>query len=289
MQVSQLSKGSFGSRIRAAELPGLIAYHNQWDCAAQIQGASPAGWLMIGGIVNPDDAVVNWCGQPRDRHRFAATGDNQEIQFSVESRANNIVLLIAPDTLESTVGAEAVEQLSSTKHLDFGPPGSRLIDTVMDVLARCERKPQLLDRPAIVASTKSRLLRAVEACFTELGPVLPDQSMSRRGEVVYRAIQHVEESQVATSAWEMAQAAGVSQKTLEVAFREVMDMTPGKYLVIRRLNAARRALVSADRAKASVTDVALEYGFTHLGRFAKNYRQLFGEAPSKTLGLLEAG
>ncbi len=39
--------------------------------------------------------------------------------------------------------------------------------------------------------------------------------------------------------------------------------------------------VSAGEAR-SVTDVALECGFSHLGRFSTRYRALFGESPSET-------
>jgi transcriptional regulator GlxA family with amidase domain len=34
-----------------------------------------------------------------------------------------------------------------------------------------------------------------------------------------------------------------------------------------------------------VTDVAMQLGFGHLGRFAGHYRELYGEAPSATLRL----
>jgi AraC family transcriptional regulator, ethanolamine operon transcriptional activator len=49
-----------------------------------------------------------------------------------------------------------------------------------------------------------------------------------------------------------------------------------------RLTAARRALQDPS-ATTSVTDVALQRGFFHLGRFAHDYRELFGESPSETL------
>lgn len=265
------------------ELPGLIAYHNQWDCPAQIHGVSPAGWLMIGGIVDPDVAAVTWCGQRKDRNHYAAAGDNQEIEFNVENQASNVVLLIEPETLESTVGEKAANRLRSTKHLDFGLPGSRLIDTVLAVLARCEENPHMLDRHAIVSRTKSELLRSVEDCFRELNLSVDDQSNHERGEMVHRAVLHVHQSGVATSAWGMAQAVGVSQKTLELAFREVMDTTPGRYLMLTRLNGAHHALAYADRANTKVIDIALGFGFTHMGRFAKAYKGLFGELPSQTL------
>ena len=49
------------------------------------------------------------------------------------------------------------------------------------------------------------------------------------------------------------------------------------------LEAARRELMSAERDQTTVTVVALQYGFYHLGRFAGTYRETFGELPSETL------
>jgi transcriptional regulator GlxA family with amidase domain len=82
----------------------------------------------------------------------------------------------------------------------------------------------------------------------------------------------------------MAQAAGVSQKTLELAFRQALGMTPGKYLMLTRLNGAHHELADAIRGQHTVTEVALRWGFSHIGRFSGAYRQLFGELPSQTLG-----
>lgn len=53
------------------------------------------------------------------------------------------------------------------------------------------------------------------------------------------------------------------------------------FVVERRLVAARRLLESAG-ADGTVTDVAMCLGF-HFGRFAGQYRDVFGEAPSQTL------
>jgi AraC-like DNA-binding protein len=58
---------------------------------------------------------------------------------------------------------------------------------------------------------------------------------------------------------------------------------PHQYLRLRRLHLARRALASADATVGTVTQIANEYGFAELGRFAVLYRQLFGESPSVTL------
>jgi AraC-like DNA-binding protein len=60
-------------------------------------------------------------------------------------------------------------------------------------------------------------------------------------------------------------------------------MSPKRYLLLRRMNLAWRALRAARPDTVTVTDVATHYGFWQLGRFAVEYRSLFGESPSVTL------
>jgi AraC family ethanolamine operon transcriptional activator len=44
-----------------------------------------------------------------------------------------------------------------------------------------------------------------------------------------------------------------------------------------------RALRSGDQDAAGFAEVARRYGVRHLGRFAANYRALYGKLPSDTL------
>jgi AraC-like DNA-binding protein len=46
---------------------------------------------------------------------------------------------------------------------------------------------------------------------------------------------------------------------------------------------ARKALLQPDTGGATVTRVAMQFGFFELGRFAVEYRLTFGESPSVTL------
>ncbi len=78
-------------------------------------------------------------------------------------------------------------------------------------------------------------------------------------------------------------AIGVSARTVEYCCREYYGMGPSRYLRLRRMNLARRALIDADPNKMNVTDVAMRFGFWELGRFASAYRALFAETPSATL------
>ncbi len=74
-----------------------------------------------------------------------------------------------------------------------------------------------------------------------------------------------------------------STLSFERACGEFLGMGPKRYLWLRRMHLARRALVETDSSEATVAEVALAHGFWELGRFAVRYRDIFGESPSATL------
>ncbi|PXF28609.1 AraC family transcriptional regulator [Pokkaliibacter plantistimulans] len=80
---------------------------------------------------------------------------------------------------------------------------------------------------------------------------------------------------------DIEQAAGVSRFKLFDAFKQHAGMSPMAYLKKYRLECARRAILE-DFSTRNVSAIAMEWGFSHLGRFASDYRKLFGESPSET-------
>ncbi len=80
---------------------------------------------------------------------------------------------------------------------------------------------------------------------------------------------------------DIARAAGVPGRTLLEHFKDHRSVSPIRYLRNVRLARAREALMRADDDQ-SVTQIAMTWGFGHLGRFAIDYRDQFGETPSET-------
>jgi AraC-like DNA-binding protein len=76
--------------------------------------------------------------------------------------------------------------------------------------------------------------------------------------------------------------AGVGERALAKIFESRRGMSPMRYVTERRLAATHSRLLRASAAD-EVTEIATDLGFTHLGRFAIAYREIFGESPSQTL------
>lgn len=84
---------------------------------------------------------------------------------------------------------------------------------------------------------------------------------------------------------DIASAACVSPRTLEAAFRRRYDQSPLAYVRGVQLDRVHDSLrlAQASRRGVQVTEVAMENGFTHMGRFAGYYKQRFGCTPTQTL------
>jgi AraC family transcriptional regulator, ethanolamine operon transcriptional activator len=82
---------------------------------------------------------------------------------------------------------------------------------------------------------------------------------------------------------DLCKVAGVSERSLEYAFKEVAGLTPMHYLTRLRLHRVRQALLAATPDSTTVSVEALEWGFWHFGEFSRIYKECFGELPSDTL------
>jgi transcriptional regulator GlxA family with amidase domain len=76
---------------------------------------------------------------------------------------------------------------------------------------------------------------------------------------------------------------GASERMLFHEFRTHLDTSPMAYLKKIRLERAHADLEEAHPSQRSVAEIATEWGFTHRGSFAKDYRARFRRNPSDTL------
>ena len=107
---------------------------------------------------------------------------------------------------------------------------------------------------------------------------------------VGRAVAFIEErASDDISVADIAAAAFVTIRAVQLAFRRYLGTTPMRYLRQVRLERAHGQLLSADPDRTSVTAVAADWRFTNASRFTACYRAAYGISPVQTLRRRHAG
>lgn len=76
---------------------------------------------------------------------------------------------------------------------------------------------------------------------------------------------------------EIAYYTGRSLATFKRDFKKISNLTPQKWLIRRRLEAARELI---GRGGRKVSEICFDVGFKNLSHFSKSYKEMFGTAPT---------
>jgi len=82
---------------------------------------------------------------------------------------------------------------------------------------------------------------------------------------------------------ELARRAHMSPRSLYGLFERTVGLTPNRYIRQKKLERVHACLSDPTCGYRNVTELAMDYGFLHLGRFSEIYRRQFGELPTETL------
>jgi len=179
---------------------------------------------------------------------------------------------------------------------DLTPPGDTLIVIPPpSALARLQRlhaaaahlaeeAPEIIANPDAARGLEQALIEAMVECLSA-GEPNGDRVAWRHHAMILRRFRRAVEETPDEPLYipELCAAIGVSDRTLRVCCQEQLGMSPKHYLLLRRMHLARRALRDSSPDTTTVTEIATQYGFWQFGRFAGEYKTLFGEAPSTTL------
>jgi AraC-like DNA-binding protein len=146
--------------------------------------------------------------------------------------------------------------------------------------------PEAAAVPLLVDSAAQLLAAATLATFPNTALVDPtiEDRRDASGTTLRRAVGYIEDHAARdVSLAGIAEAAHVSVRAVQLAFRRHFDTTPMAYLRRVRLDHAHRALIAADPEKTTVAAVAAQWGFANHSRFTAIYRATYGVLPSATL------
>jgi AraC-like DNA-binding protein len=186
-------------------------------------------------------------------------------------------------------------ELSGIRHVELAkglvldPSRSRDIADALQMTRllgeQLESGSRVLDRPGAANSWFDLITSSIDQGIEALAGDTPQSDAV--GHDAYRYVAQAEDYMRwnlvdITTTVDVARELGVSRRTLETAFQRVRGDSPARVLYTLRLHTARKMLLDAC-GPASVTEVCLDCGIGHHGRFSAAYRQAFGETPSETL------
>ncbi|MET0473431.1 MAG: AraC family transcriptional regulator [Mycobacterium sp.] len=207
-----------------------------------------------------------------------------------EPGAGQIILKVPRRSLESHLTELLGAPVQSAIDFDFGldlstPAGASLLASVEFFLQELDRPGGIADMPLARDQLESFIMSQllVAGSHPYRGDMLAEPGQVKLGRLkpVVDFIEMNADEPLTPA--ELARAGNVSVRTLHASFQRCFGMSPMSYVRKVRLEHVHDELVSRHDPELRVTEVATRWGFFHLGRFAQQYKERFGESPSDTL------
>jgi AraC-like DNA-binding protein len=196
---------------------------------------------------------------------------------------------VAPSLLDHVVGAAPDRSATSLRFTGYRPVSPHAADhwvRTYRYVSRLLDNPEAAAHPLVLGSATRLLAAALLATFPSTASA-DTGSQDRRdatSATLHRAITYIEaHPDQDVSVADIAAAACVTVRAVQLAFRRHLDTTPMAYLRRVRLTVAHQDLLQADPQNTTVAQVANRWGFTSHSRFAALYRCAYHELPSSTL------
>lgn len=280
-------------RFNSTELGAVGLSYLAYGTTVRIR-PQPLGSFVLVQIPLSGRALVRTGGDEIVSDPTVASVPDPEADLDMTWAEDNEQLIVRVDRqaleaqLQRLLGRPPAKPLRLATRLDTTTPQARSWLSTLEMLRADLDGPAGLRHPALQAQAEHLVLSQLLAAVPHSASAELEGIGRETTQVVPRVIRRAEQL-IADHAREpltvddVAEAVGLSVRSLQEGFRRHLDTTPTAWLRDARLIGARRELADCDPTRTTVSRVAADWGFHHLGRFAVAYRERFGESPSETL------
>ncbi len=286
--ITVIGRGHFAAKLIRIDLHRLWMQRHGENLPRILHSAAMTGRAFITFRIQPGPSLL-WAGREMHPTNLVRHSEGpHDFQQSSGSACYGAMSLRIEEM--ASVGA-------AVAGCDLTPPRDMLVVTpppaAMAKLQRlhaaagrlAEEAPEIIANPEAARGLEQALIQAVVVCLST-GEVREDRSALRHHATIMGRFRRAVEENPDQALYipELCKAIGVADRTLRVSCQEQLGMSPKRYLLLRRMHLARQALRASAPTATTVTEIATRYGFWQFGRFAGEYKSLFGELPSATLG-----
>ena len=287
MEIYPTARGDFQAELTKVHLRRLWVQRSRESLPRILVGKVPPGRAAICFLVTRNAPPIRHCGIDISPGDIIVDSSDSMHRRSDGPSHSGAMSLSPEDLIEAGIDLLGHElRVPRLTHVVRPRPAlmSRLLNLHEQVGQLARTAPDRLAKPQVAQALEQELVHAMVMCLAEATTGELGVAGCRHSVVMAR----LEEFLTANHdrpvyLMEICAATGASERTLRDCCQEQMGMSPIRYLWLRRMHLARRALVLANPTTANVTEIATEYGFWELGRFSTEYRTLFGEPPSVSL------
>lgn len=271
-----------------------IDLHRLWmhridESLPRIMRVTPSGQRsVILFVTDPYQPTMQINGIETSRHQLAMFGLDRPYYLRSSATCGWGTMSLTPEDLaaagEAIIGRPVTPPSFPRSISPPAPVASRLLRLHEAAGHLAKTAPDILAKQEVARAIEEALVEPMILCVTE-GESDRVRNVHRHRARVMRRLEEVLTSTPDRPLYmpQLCATVGASYTTLRDCCQEYLGMSPKRYLWLRRMHLVHRALRSAGPEKTTVTEIATDYGFWELGRFAVAYRSLFGEAPSAAL------
>lgn len=287
MEWRQLSRGCFSGQLKFARFETIALLYLSWNQAVQIQGVLPPGTISFGIEISSEGQAV-WQGFKYSNQDILISS-NREIDLKVPAGYEMFIIVVKRDLLLAYADLQQRRLRPEDLRKSVGRANSAALNAIKAYLqsnfALLEPEvngekvyPDARSITQDVVSLLITVLLSIEDSSVQLSHLL--QRMQLVKQLEQHMLAHLDQP---LTIEQLCTVAGISERSLNNYFHDLLDMSPIAYFKALRLNRVRSALKRADPTTDKVTSIAKQWGFQHMGYFSMDYKAMFGESPSKTL------
>lgn len=282
-EVRQLSGKTFNFSHDVMLLPDVSISKIEIGQFSMFHGVSDPEYLSFTIPRNNVDIMVN--GVNVDSDSIYIIPPQEEIIAVFKHKLIGHHLALKKDFLENFVDADTLnESLCRSESIWSGQVIIENLDEVKTTIRETiDYALVMYDgiSDILINDIQDKLANSVRLMFEGIVPYKKNTPYNKRKAIVVRALEFIDnKSCVYISVPEIAKYAFCSIRTLEYAFKKILNITPKQYLIIRRMHMIYYELKIGSSSR--VSEILYRHGVINSGRFSRDYFLFFGEYPKAT-------